>query len=180
MANSIGFLLLLTIYLFSCSSENQSNEKSNEQKWSKEHSVDYNEEVHIREELSIKSFLQHFSFLKMKMTNSGLRYVKYIVTDLEKPEYGDNLKFAIDIKLLDQSMDEPSCYKTDINEGYEEIILGKSEIESGIQEALSMMRKGECLKCILPSYLGHGLIGDRYTIPPQAILYIDIKLVDIN
>ncbi|MFM7473966.1 MAG: FKBP-type peptidyl-prolyl cis-trans isomerase [Crocinitomicaceae bacterium] len=49
-----------------------------------------------------------------------------------------------------------------------------------MQEGIKLMRVGEEAKFILPSYLGHGLLGDRYTIPPQAILYIDVKLLEIK
>jgi FKBP-type peptidyl-prolyl cis-trans isomerase len=42
------------------------------------------------------------------------------------------------------------------------------------------MRKGEAAKLILPSYLGHGLLGDRQSIPPQSILYIDLKLIELQ
>lgn len=151
-----------------------------EEPWSKDHSVDYNMEITEREELRIKAFLKHYSFLNMTLTNSGLRYVKYVSTKEKRPNTGDNVKFTIDIKLMDRPLSDSSCYKTATNVGYEELQLGKGEIESGIHEALFLMRKGEKLKCILPSYLGHGLIGDRYTIPPQALLYVDIHLIDFN
>ncbi len=61
-----------------------------------------------------------------------------------------------------------------------DFVLEKSEKETGVHEALRYMKKGDRAKLILPSYLGHGLLGDRESIPPQSILYIDLELVEIK
>jgi len=42
------------------------------------------------------------------------------------------------------------------------------------------MKVGDRAKAILPSHLGHGLLGDRQKIPPQSILYIDVELIDLK
>ena len=65
-------------------------------------------------------------------------------------------------------------------EEIERITIARSEKESGIHEALLCMRIGDKAKLILPSYLGHGLLGDRIKIPPQSILYIDIQLLALQ
>jgi FKBP-type peptidyl-prolyl cis-trans isomerase len=42
------------------------------------------------------------------------------------------------------------------------------------------MKKGDQAKLILPSYLAHGLLGDRQKIPPQSVLFIDLELVELK
>jgi len=42
------------------------------------------------------------------------------------------------------------------------------------------MKPGDKSKVIIPSYLGHGLLGDSKRIPPQSILLIDVELLSTN
>ena len=64
------------LIILSCRQEkkSQGEEKS---KWSKGHSVNFNQELLIREQMQIKLFLDHQQSLKMNLTNSGLRYMIY-------------------------------------------------------------------------------------------------------
>jgi FKBP-type peptidyl-prolyl cis-trans isomerase len=112
----------------------------------------------------------------MDTTSSGLRYMIYNKTKGDKVKMGNEVSVNVKIERLDGTI----CYQTDTISGKESILIGKSDVESGIQEGIRLMRLGEKAKFILPSYLGHGLLGDRYTIPPQAILYVDVKLLEIK
>lgn len=147
------------------------------QKWSSAHSVDFNQELSIRENLKIETFLAHFTQLKMTKTPSGLRYHIYRKASQQLPlaKDGQQALVRLQIGLLDGTI----CYQTKPEE-IERITIAHSEKESGIHEALQLLRKGERVKLILPSYLGHGLLGDRMKIPPQSILYIDLELIDLQ
>ena len=165
-----AWFILLGVFLVSCRPEK--TEKEEEKKWSQAHSVDFNSEINEREQLQINTFLEHYSFLKMKTSSSGLRYMIYDSTDNQKCRKGEVVEAKIIIRTLDMQL----CYQTDSISEYEELQIGKSDIESGIQEVLTLMRRGEKARCILPSYLGHGLIGYHYNIPPQSLLYVDIQV----
>ena len=144
--------------------------------WSNAHSVDFNQELSAREELKIATFLAHYRELSMQKTNSGLRYMIYkngIGESLAKT--GQYVNVRVKIELLNGTI----CYETPKDET-ENFVLEKSDKESGIHEVLRLMRKGDRAKLILPSYLGHGLLGDRQRIPPQSILYIDLKLIELQ
>jgi FKBP-type peptidyl-prolyl cis-trans isomerase len=52
-------------------------------------------------------------------------------------------------------------------------------VESGLHEGITYMRKGEKAKIILSSNLAYGLVGDMDKIPPQSPLVYDVELVDI-
>ena len=66
-------LLISFLVLSSCVQEEENNpfEPKN---WSMDHSVDFNKEIHEREELAIEIYLAHHKDLKMMSTGSGLRY----------------------------------------------------------------------------------------------------------
>jgi hypothetical protein len=145
--------------------------------WSNAHSVDFNRELSAREELKINTFLAHYRELKMQKTPSGLRYMIYKKAPLSQPLALDGQRAAIQVVV--KTLDHQICYQTPKDE-IEWLSIAHSEKETGIHEALMLMRKGEAAKLILPSYLGHGLLGDRQAIPPQSILYIDLKLIELQ
>jgi len=145
--------------------------------WSNAHSVDFNQELSAREELKIATFLAHYRELSMQKTNSGLRYMIYQKVAQTQPLAIEGQRAAIQVVV--KTLDQKICYQTPKDE-VEWLSIAHSEKETGIHEALLMMRKGDAAKLILPSYLGHGLLGDRQRIPPQSILYIDLKLIELQ
>ena len=167
-------MLILCACLLSCRRNDMP--KQNDQKWDKTYSVDFNQELSIRENLKIETFLAHYTSLKMTQTSSGLRYYIYQKEDSKLPnaEEGQQALVRLTIGLLDGTI----CYQTE-DDQIERIVIEHSQKESGIHEALQYLKKGEKAKLILPSYLGHGLLGDRLKIPPQSILYVDIHLIDL-
>jgi FKBP-type peptidyl-prolyl cis-trans isomerase FkpA len=170
---NLVLIFLLIISIFSCRGERKVYK---EDQWSKEHSVDFNQEVNEREQLQINLFLAHHYYLNMNETYSGLRYMIFQKSkDNELAKEGQMATIRVRVELLDGRIcDETPIGKTEM------MVIGKSNKESGIHEALKLMRKGERAKLILPSYLGHGLLGDRTKIPPQSVLYIDLELIDLK
>lgn len=176
MKLNIGLLFIfLSILLASCRRPEVKEEGSKD--WSAAHSVDFNQELSIREELKIKTFLAHYRELKMQETPSGLRYMIYQKANSSEPLAKEGQKAAIQVVV--KTLDQKICYQTPLEE-IEWLSIAHSEKETGIHEALLLMRKGDAAKLLLPSYLGHGLLGDRNTIPPQSILYIDLKLIELQ
>lgn len=174
MRRFIQFFILFCL-IYSCRPEKSNDDQSN-RNWSDNHSVDFNQEINEREQLQIRLFLEHNKSLKMKLTDSGLRYMIY------KKNNGDTLAKSgqmiysrIKVELLNGTV----CHETPKGET-ENFVLEHSNKESGIHEALRLMKKGERAKLILPSHLAHGLLGDRDKIPPQSILYIDLELVELK
>jgi FKBP-type peptidyl-prolyl cis-trans isomerase FkpA len=167
------YYLLVLIILFSCRQQKKPQIKN---EWSSDHSVDFNQELAIREQIQIKLFLDHYTSLKMKLSNSGLRYMIYKKGQGKKlGSVGQLASIKIKISLLDGTI----CFETKDTE-YEHFGIEKSEKELGIHELVTYMRVGDKAKAILPSYLGHGLLGDRQSIPPQSILYLDVELIDLK
>ena len=170
----IGLLVSFLIF-YSCTQGNdQVQEESKD--WSLDHSVDFNQELHKREELAIEIYLEHHKDLKMIQTGSGLRYqlAENRVGVGPNARIGDRVYLDLKIQLLDGHV----CYETDSI--VDQFILGMSNEESGLHEALQLMKKNEKARLIVPRYLAHGLLGDSEQIPPQAILLIDVELLSIN
>ena len=165
--------------LMACrNSESVENKSPNLSKseWSDEHSIDFNQEIHIREELDIQIYLEHHKDLNMSKTESGLRYI------LAPGPYG-NTKPAregevvtLDVTTMLLKTGE-ICHQTDSIPL--RFVLGRSDVPSGLQEGVKLMRRMDKARFILPSYLGGGLLGQDF-IPPQAVLIIDAVLLNIE
>ena len=172
-------VVILICLICSCRNEG-SNEKApvkvTDASWSNEHSVDFNQEVHNREEIDIKIYLEHHKELKMTETNTGLRYQIIQKGSEEQPlaKEGDFVSVHLKIGLLSGRV----CYETDSIP--DEFILGKSDRESGLQEALKMMRVDDFARLIMPSYMAHGLLGNSENIPPQSVLVVDVELLNLQ
>jgi FKBP-type peptidyl-prolyl cis-trans isomerase len=111
--------------------------------------------------------------LKMKESKSGLWYL------IRNPGTGvplrenDRVVLEYRCSLLDGTL----CYSSD-SKGTKEVVVGKSEIESGLNEGLRMLGRGGEALFILPPFLGYGLLGDNNAIPPRATLVYEIKIAD--
>jgi FKBP-type peptidyl-prolyl cis-trans isomerase len=171
----IRFFIIL--FLVGCA-QPVKKEREIPQDWSKDHSVSYHKEVNEREQLSISLYLEQHQALKknIRTTESGLRYA--IVQPNPKGVLGRPGKTAsliLNVGLLDGTQ----CYATD-SDMYDEIPIDRNDKESGLNEALKLMRTGERARLILPNHLAHGLVGDLANIPPLAILVLDVTLIDVQ
>ena len=112
----------------------------------------------------------------MTETNTGLRYQIVQKGSEEQPlaKEGDFVSVHLKIGLLSGRV----CYETDSIP--DEFILGKSDRESGLQEALKMMRVDDFATLIMPSYMAHGLLGNSENIPPQSVLVVDVELLNLQ
>lgn len=113
--------------------------------------------------------------LNVIRTGTGLRYVIYKEGEgIAVPEESAKVAINYSITLLDGT----SCYSTEGKP--EELIIGKSYAESGLQESLTYMREGDKATVIIPSHLAHGLAGDLNKIPIRATIVYDVEVVKVK
>lgn len=167
------FYIAFVLTLFSCTQEEAKPEKNVD--WDKYKSSQLNKGLAEKEARDIQLYLEMRPDWKMTETGSGLRIWIYTEGDGEQPVPGDVAEIEYDISLLTGE----ECYGTADDE-YEEVLVDHSEIETGVQEALKLMHVGDEAKLIVPSHLGHGLLGDFDKIPPLKSLVIDLKLIGIK
>lgn len=143
--------------------------------WSKKQSADFNKNLTIEEELAIKVFLANKPNWTTKKTGSGLRYYIYQNGAGKQAASGMIAVVKYKINLLDGQL----CYQTQEDE-VQDFEIDKSEIESGVQEGIKKMKVGDKAKLIIPSHLGHGLVGDFNKIRPLTTIVVDIELVALK
>ena len=170
-----GLSIFSLFILFSCTTE---EEKKPEVEWSNKRSIELSKELTIQEEIDVKLFLEMHKDWKMTNTGSGLQYMIYEHGKIDtaySPLPGNIARIEYQITMLDGTL----CYRTEDDE-YENFKVDRSEIESGVQEGIKKMTIGDRARLIVPSHLGHGLIGDMNKIPPLTPLVIDIYLTGIQ
>jgi len=103
--------------------------------------------------------------LRMTETKTGLWYQILKEGDGEIFREKDKLIMDYECSLLDGT----KCYSS-IDQGPREVVIGRSEIEAGLNEGLRLLKSGSEAIFIIPPFLAYGLIGDRKSIPPRAVL----------
>ena len=59
-----------------------------------------------------------------------------------------------------------------------QIVIGKKQIVSGLEEGLKLMNKGDSATIIVPWYLAYGMKGEEPLIPPYTSLIYVVKIVN--
>ncbi len=141
--------------------------------WSTEQSIEMNSTFSSVEDGEIDQFLGRHKDWKMIKTGSGLHYMIYQRSEMtDTIEVGDVVTVDFEISLLNGDV----CYSSSKN-GPESFVVEKTDIESGLHEAVKLMHTGDRGKFILPSHLAHGLLGDTDKIPPLSPVIYDMTLV---
>ena len=125
-------------------------------------------------------------------TESGLYYVIEKKGAGPEIEEGDQASvhyagYLLDGKLFDTSMKEVAMANEIYNEqrdqagGYSpfDLQVGVGQVIPGWDEGLSLLRKGDKAKLIIPSPLAYGSRGAGADIPGNSILVFDVEIMDV-
>lgn len=141
----------------------------------KEEIIKINKPATVLEKDQIEAFLKNHQ-LPAKLTGTGLYY--YIQNKSEKSRkviFGDQVKVNYTISLLDGTI----CYTSE-KKGAKWIKVGNDNIETGLHEALQLMRLNEKGVFVMPSHLAHGLSGDNDKIPPRSPICAELEILEIR
>ena len=133
-----------------------------------------NRQFVIDENAQIDGYIERHGW-EMTKTGTGLRYMLIETGAGPVAVEGQIISVAFIVSLLDgeelySSADGPA----------KDILIGQDNVESGLHEAMTYLRKGDLATIILPSYLAHGLSGDGNKIPPRSSVVYDILVVDLK
>lgn len=163
------FIFLLSA-LVSCN--NNSEKNVNTQKPGSKELADLNRYFVQKDRERIQNYIERKK-LKMKESESGLWYL--ILKEGRGEFLKENEKVIMDYEC--SLLDGTKCYSSKTL-GPKEYIMGKGEIEPGLNEGLRLLKPGAEAIFILPPFLAYGLIGDSKAIPPRAILVYEIKILN--
>jgi FKBP-type peptidyl-prolyl cis-trans isomerase FkpA len=113
--------------------------------------------------------------LMMTESSTGLWYFIKKVGNGEYLKDNDRIIMDYECTLIDGTL----CYSS-ADLGPKEIILGKTSIETGLNEGLRMLKSGSEALFILPPFLAYGLVGDGKKIPPRTIILYSVSVEKDN
>jgi FKBP-type peptidyl-prolyl cis-trans isomerase len=115
--------------------------------------------------------------VSFEKTKSGLRYRKLKETNQTQTRFGTFVKIRYEGRFLDGYVFDDTYSKRDPLDFY---IGQELQVLRGVEEALLLMKEGEELEVILPSWLAYGKTGSSTGIvPPNTPLVYKITLLEV-
>lgn len=167
-------LLLSVFQIFMSCSEEKPKTSSPQQPQLKESLEKVNRYLVNDEEEEIDHYVARHQ-LDMISTGTGLRY--QVIQAGEGDSIRDGQLVTMDY-VLNNIMGDV-IYSSE-NEGVKSFIVGHGDVESGLDEAVRLLKKGSVAKLIIPSHLGYGLLGDQNEIPKRATLIYTVKILEVK
>jgi len=162
----------LIFCLASCEPETRRARATDHIRMMDEKLLNYNQQVVRSENDEIEDYISRHQW-KMVKTPTGLRYMVYSKGKGAKINKGEEVHLKYKLTLLNGN----DVYDSE-SSGIKIIFPGTSEGETGLQEALMLLCRGDLARLIVPSHLGYGLMGDLKKIPAGASLVYDIQILD--
>jgi FKBP-type peptidyl-prolyl cis-trans isomerase len=136
--------------------------------------IRFNQEFLVIENQYIEDYVARHG-LTMRKTGTGLRYQVVKNGNGAKAEQEKVVKFNYTVSFLTGIV----CYSSKLD-GPKSFKIGRSTVESGLNEGILLLRVGDHAKFILPSHLAFGATGDHDQIPPRAVLVYDVEILEIK
>ncbi|WP_299665517.1 gliding motility-associated peptidyl-prolyl isomerase GldI [uncultured Polaribacter sp.] len=129
------------------------------------------------EEINILQHLKRDSTKKYIASNNGFWY--YYTTKVEEnissPKIGDEVTLQYDIRDLNDSI----IYSKE-ELGIKKYKIDREDFISGIQKGIKLMKIGETITFVIPSYNAFGISGDGNKIGINQTIKSTVTLLNIN
>lgn len=178
MHNTMKSILIFVVFGFlftSCNSQEQKQElQYSSKKNFEEAMIESHKKFIQKSDDEIATYIKSSEYT-FETTGTGLRHAIINEGIGVIPKIGDQVKIKYTIRFLDG---EPVIeYEQGRNL---EFFIEKSDVETGLHQALQLMKVGEKAEFILPPHLAFGMSGDRNGIPPQSTLIYTIELLAVR
>jgi len=124
------------------------------------------------EEEDIENYIKRHG-LEMVSTGTGLRYQILKQNAGQRFEKGDKVTLEYELHSIAGDL----IYSSE-KDGLKSFVVGNGEVESGLDEAMTYLHRGDLAKLIIPNHLAYGLHGDENRIPEYATLVYTIKVLE--
>lgn len=178
LVKKLLYITILTFLVVSCKSYGEQTEIKDP--YSKVKAEKQEETIQINKDMLdvnrdiVEKYIARHNW-EMTETESGLLYMIYAKTSDTEVKSGDIVEFSFKTSLLNGDV----LYDSDAT-GNRKMTIDRNQEESGLNEGLKLMKKGEKAYFILQPHLAFGVAGDSYKIPPYSVLVYDIEVVDIK
>ncbi|MFN8698532.1 MAG: FKBP-type peptidyl-prolyl cis-trans isomerase [Flavobacteriales bacterium] len=136
--------------------------------------IESNRKKHLAEDQRIRDYCKARNW-PVQVTATGLHYWIYEKGTGVRAENENVAVVSYTIEL----MDGRQCYEASAKEP-SRFLIGKDNVESGLHEALLLMREGDKIKLVMPSHLAFGFTGDSDCIPQESTVIYDLQLIRLE
>jgi FKBP-type peptidyl-prolyl cis-trans isomerase len=172
LLNSVIVLILSLLWSCQNHSTNYLYEKPKDN--SKENLIRANHYLVHKDSMAIAGYNQRHNW-NLKCSSTGLWLEITQTTNNQKAEQGMMATISYRVEKLDGTF----CYSSD-SLGLKTFEIGHSEVESGLQQGVLLMRCGEKARLVLPPHLAWGLAGDGKRILPRETIVYQIELLKLE
>jgi len=168
-------LFAFTAILMSCDSCSQDKKTIQQMTQAQVDSmlIAQNRNFHAEEKVRLQKFVSDKQW-PTTITGTGIHYWIYQQGTGETVKSEQIAMVEYEVSLLDGTV----VYKSKPGEKVP-VKIGRDNVESGLHEAMQLLKKGDRAKFVLPSYRAFGLTGEG-KIPMNAAVVYDILLVEIQ
>lgn len=140
-------------------------------------SIQRNKEFVSEEEQLILDYIKKDSTLQYKESTAGFwfSYIQKNEKDTIKIQSGDVVQ--LDYKI--ENFENQLIYDFQQTQP-KEYVVDKQEVVSGLRNAVKGMRTNEEIKCLLPSTMAYGSVGDKNKIGANTPIIMTIKVKSIK
>ena len=164
------FVVLFVFGLMSCRNRDEKVDRQNHKPLTQKQLVDFNKKLLRQEKKEIDAFIKAHRW-NMRASGTGLRYQILAEGKGPKAHTGQMVKIRYSVELIDGQK---------IYSGEKSFKIGFGGVESGLEEGILLLKKGDEARFILPSHLAYGLSGDGDKIPPHSPIIYHVELLELK
>jgi len=169
--NSWTTKLLIMLIVFSfLSCRNKHDQNNSASRPGKSEMADLNRYLVQKDRERIKNYIERKS-LNMSESATGLWY--QIIKEGSGKNFTDNDKVVMDYEC--SLLDGTRCYSSK-DLGPKEVIVGRGDVEQGLNEGLKLLKPGAEAIFIIPPFLAFGFVGDRKMIPSRSVIVYNVNI----
>lgn len=165
--------LFITVLLFGCKQSSKEYSAKEKQVF-KENLVKANKGLVKNDQEQIADFVARRNW-NMQKTETGLWYEIVKTANGKNTKLGKIVHLKYQVSLLDGTL----CYSSD-SLGLKTFKIGQGGVESGLEEAVLLLKEGDAGRFILPPHLAYGLLGDENKIPPRSTIVYKVELIKLT
>ena len=165
-------IMLLLISFFSCEEKPQKPTVPVSKTEMKNSMETANRYLLNEEEEDIANYIKRHG-LEMTSTGTGLRYQILKQGSEKQIEKGEKVTLEYELGSIAGDL-----FYSSERDGVKSFVVGEGGVETGLDEAMTYLHRGDEAKLIIPFHLAYGLHGDDNRIPEYATLVYTIKVID--
>ena len=170
-------LLMSFLILFSCKEQEARKPVTQRTATLLSETVDQKKKLVALENSVINKYITQDSLTNYKVASNGFwyTYIKQNQLEAQVPKVGDEVEFSYNLTDLNGNI-----FYSKEELGIKKYAIDKEDFIPGLQEGIKLMKVGETITFVIPSYRAFGLVGDENRIGINQTIKSTVTLISIK